>query len=124
VVLRLSDSEAIDPSRQARFRLIAAQDFTLLEDGGVRDASFQTLNGLAKAAAAGSRKEYDRLPGEIVAFEKGVDNGRRDIPPNRKAYENFPGSGNNSVNLILSNSLVCLAARAFSIIMRHCITPD
>ena len=64
----------------------AAEDLAL-DKLCVGAAGRELLERFTHAGAAGGRKEDDGLAGEIVALEEGVDDGRRNVPPDREADE-------------------------------------
>lgn len=61
----------------------AAEDLAL-DKLCVGAAGRELLERFTHAGAAGGRKEDDGLAGEIVALEEGVDDGRRNVPPDRE----------------------------------------
>ena len=46
--------------------------------------------GCSHAAAAGGRKGNDGFSGQVIAFQKGIDDVGRDIPPGREVRKNRP----------------------------------
>ena len=54
------------------------------DDFHIRRARLQIRYRFSETASARCRKQHDFFPAEIVAFEKGIDDCRRNVPPNRK----------------------------------------
>ncbi len=77
----------ISPCFQAGRRLSAVQDFSFDEYGVRRHGRFQFGHRLPKSAAAGGGEQHDPLAGEIIAFQKSIDNGRCYIPPDGKTQQ-------------------------------------
>lgn len=53
----------------------------------VRAKLSQFVHCFSHAATAGGSKGHQRLPGKIMAFQEGMDDMGRNIPPNREADE-------------------------------------
>ena len=53
----------------------------------IRTARLEFFVGSSHTASTGSSEGNDSLAGQVIAFKKGVDDSRCDIPPDRKAHK-------------------------------------
>ena len=96
----ISHPKTLYPLLQFRNRRSAIQQFSLFNNRTVRNTAFQIVNGFSESASSGSCKQNNGLAGKIIAFQKGVDNGRRDIPPDGvlKCSPSSPALENTGLN--------------------------
>lgn len=76
--------ERFYPCRQVSFAGISTEHFAV-QQFCTRAAWRKFFIGLAHAAAAGGGKGDNRFAFQIIAFQKCIDDGRSNIPPDREA---------------------------------------
>lgn len=77
----ISHPKTLYPLLQFRNRRSAIQQFSLFNNRTVRNTAFQIVNGFSESASSGSCKQNNGLAGKIIAFQKCIDDRRRNVPP-------------------------------------------
>ena len=92
--------QAVHPLCQLGCGRAAVQQLAGAPIDRIRAERMQDVVGLAGAATARGTERHDRLAGKVIAFQKGVDNCRRDVPPDRelKCSPSSPALENTGLN--------------------------
>ena len=83
---KIDPSQRFSPNSQAVQHLPPIQKLAFA-DRGVRRAGLQAGNRFPETASSGGGKQHDGFAGEVIGFKECVDDGRRDVPPDREAQQ-------------------------------------